>query len=109
MMGYFHVKKITLPPNILKLTSCQTNVILVGIQGCDEREGSNPSWFNQIEASKVAEIIRKLVAVTELNKTNFEDPYWDMLLRHCSDNNSYQGCPLPEWLAQDLEEEEYGR
>lgn len=41
-------------------------VLFIGIQGCDEREGSNPSWFNRIEASKVAEIIRKLVAVTEL-------------------------------------------
>ncbi|GMP60699.1 hypothetical protein CsSME_00023453 [Camellia sinensis var. sinensis] len=26
----------------------------------------------------------------------FTDPYWDKLLWHCFDNNSYQGCPLPE-------------
>ncbi|KAJ0981677.1 hypothetical protein J5N97_009932 [Dioscorea zingiberensis] len=37
-------------------------VLFVGIQGCDEREGSNPSWFNRIEASKVIEIIRKLTS-----------------------------------------------
>lgn len=35
-------------------------VLFIGIQGCDEREGSNPSWFNRIEASKVVDIIRKL-------------------------------------------------
>uniref|UniRef100_A0A0D9VPT7 RNA helicase n=1 Tax=Leersia perrieri TaxID=77586 RepID=A0A0D9VPT7_9ORYZ len=35
-------------------------VLFVGIQGCDEREGNNPSWFNRIEASKVVSIIRKL-------------------------------------------------
>lgn len=35
-------------------------VLFKGIQGCDEREGSNPSWFNRIEVSKVIEIIRKL-------------------------------------------------
>ncbi|KAJ4786836.1 P-loop containing nucleoside triphosphate hydrolases superfamily protein [Rhynchospora pubera] len=35
-------------------------VLFVGIQGCDEREGNNPSWFNRIEASKVVEIIRKI-------------------------------------------------
>ncbi|RCV46448.1 hypothetical protein SETIT_9G532900v2 [Setaria italica] len=28
-------------------------VLFVGIQGCDEREGTNPSWFNRIEVSKV--------------------------------------------------------
>ncbi|GER34276.1 P-loop containing nucleoside triphosphatehydrolases superfamily protein [Striga asiatica] len=36
-------------------------LIFMGIQGCDEREGSNPSWFNRIEASKVVEIIRVLI------------------------------------------------
>lgn len=36
-----------------------------------------------------------------------QDPYWDKLLRHCCDNNSYQGCPPPE--RQDLEEEDYAQ
>ncbi|KAL9161630.1 hypothetical protein ABFS82_07G034200 [Erythranthe guttata] len=36
-------------------------MLFIGIQGCDEREGSNPSWFNRIEASKVVEIIRVLI------------------------------------------------
>ncbi|KAI3469598.1 hypothetical protein Pfo_026261 [Paulownia fortunei] len=36
-------------------------LLFLGIQGCDEREGSNPSWFNRIEASKVVEIIRVLI------------------------------------------------
>ncbi|KAG8096036.1 hypothetical protein GUJ93_ZPchr0013g37662 [Zizania palustris] len=35
-------------------------VLFVGIQGCDEKEGNNPSWFNRIEASKVVSIIRNL-------------------------------------------------
>ncbi|KAI3904758.1 hypothetical protein MKW92_002454 [Papaver armeniacum] len=51
-------------------------VLFAGVQGCNEREGNNPSWFNRIEASK--------------------DPYWDKLLRYCFDNDSYQGCDLPE-------------
>ncbi|KAK6130222.1 hypothetical protein DH2020_036032 [Rehmannia glutinosa] len=36
-------------------------LLFIGIQGCDEREGSNPSWFNRIEASKVVEMIRVLI------------------------------------------------
>ncbi|KAM7257595.1 hypothetical protein ACFE04_013336 [Oxalis oulophora] len=36
-------------------------VLFNGIQGCDEREGSNPSWFNRIEASKVVETIQELL------------------------------------------------
>ncbi|XP_062209956.1 probable RNA helicase SDE3 [Phragmites australis] len=35
-------------------------VLFVGIQGCDEREDNNPSWFNRIEVSKVVSIIRNL-------------------------------------------------
>lgn len=26
----------------------------------------------------------------------WQDPYWHQLLWYCSDNNSYQGCALPE-------------
>ncbi|GAB2217620.1 hypothetical protein Droror1_Dr00000820 [Drosera rotundifolia] len=37
-------------------------VLFFGIQGCDEREGNNPSWFNRIEASKVVEMVKKLTA-----------------------------------------------
>ncbi|XVE81647.1 hypothetical protein DITRI_Ditri15bG0082000 [Diplodiscus trichospermus] len=37
-------------------------IYFFGIQGCDEREGSNPSWFNRIEASKVVEIVKSLTA-----------------------------------------------
>lgn len=35
-------------------------LLFFGIQGCDEREGNNPSWFNRFEASKVVDIIRRL-------------------------------------------------
>nr|XP_043619142.1 probable RNA helicase SDE3 [Erigeron canadensis] len=36
-------------------------VIFLGVQGVDEREGNNPSWFNRIEASEVVEIIIDLI------------------------------------------------
>ncbi|XP_057771655.1 probable RNA helicase SDE3 [Salvia miltiorrhiza] len=36
-------------------------LLFIGIQGCDEREGSNPSWFNRIEASKTVEMIKVLI------------------------------------------------
>ncbi|KAG9451958.1 hypothetical protein H6P81_004862 [Aristolochia fimbriata] len=161
-------------------------VLYVGIQGCDEREGNNPSWFNRFEASKVVEIISRLSGSTDVTEEDIgvitpyrqqvakikealqaigmegvkvgsveqfqgqerrviiistvrstvkhnefdsrhnlgfltnpkrlnvsvtraksllvivgnpyiitKDPYWDKLLRYCSDNNSYQGCMLP--------------
>ncbi|KAL8205981.1 hypothetical protein R6Q57_009532 [Mikania cordata] len=35
-------------------------VLFIGVQGVDEREGNNPSWFNRIEASEVVEVISKL-------------------------------------------------
>lgn len=37
-------------------------MVFYGIQGCDEREGNNPSWFNRIEISKVIETIKRLTA-----------------------------------------------
>lgn len=172
-------------------------VLFIGIQGCDEREGNNPSWFNRIEISKVVEIIRKLKRTTDLEDSDIgvitpyrqqvtklkktledkldmpdvkvgsveqfqgqerqviiistvrstvkhnefdrlhylgflsnprrfnvaitrarslliiignphiisKDPYWDRLLRYCADNNSYQGCPLPE--RQEFSEEDF--
>lgn len=162
-------------------------VLFLGIQGCDEREGNNPSWFNRIEASKVVEVIKKLTASGNLSEEDIgvitpyrqqvlkikkvleglemvdvkvgsveqfqgqerrviivstvrstikhnefdrtyclgflsnprrfnvaitraisllviignphiitKDRYWSKLLWHCADNNSYQGCPLPD-------------
>ncbi|XWS13673.1 hypothetical protein CRYUN_Cryun36dG0058500 [Craigia yunnanensis] len=162
-------------------------VFFFGIQGCDEREGSNPSWFNRIEASKVVEIVksltnsgilsqedigvitpyrqqvlklkkafenletpdikvgsveqfqgqeRKVIIISTVRSTvkhnEFDrthclgflsnprrfnvaitraisllvivgnphiiakDPYWSKLIWRCADNNSYQGCALPE-------------
>ncbi|KAI7729924.1 hypothetical protein M8C21_001227 [Ambrosia artemisiifolia] len=35
-------------------------VYFLGVQGVDEREGNNPSWFNRIEASEVVEVILNL-------------------------------------------------
>ncbi|KAK3190088.1 hypothetical protein Dsin_029649 [Dipteronia sinensis] len=166
-------------------------VIFFGLQGCDEREGSNPSWFNRFEVSKVVDVINRLIENGNLNEEdigvitpyrqqvlklknaleNFDmpdikvgsveqfqgqerkviivstvrstikhndfdrkhclgflsnprrfnvavtraisllivignphivskDPYWHKLLWYCSDNNSYQGCVLPERLEE---------
>ncbi|CAI9262711.1 unnamed protein product [Lactuca saligna] len=36
-------------------------VVFKGVQGVDEREGNNPSWFNRIEASEVVEVIMDLI------------------------------------------------
>lgn len=35
-------------------------VLFKGVQGVDEREGNNPSWFNRIEVSDVVEVIISL-------------------------------------------------
>lgn len=59
-------------------------VLFLGIQGCDEREGNNPSWFNRIEASKVVDIIKRLT--TTVRDINEEDigvitPYRQQVLK----------------------------
>lgn len=46
------------------------NVLFIGIQGSDEREGNNPSWFNRIEASKVIDLIKKLTASVDLKESD---------------------------------------
>lgn len=58
-------------------------VFFFGIQGCDEREGSNPSWFNRIEASKVVEIVSSLTASGVLNKEDIGviTPYRQQVLK----------------------------
>ncbi|PNT78149.1 hypothetical protein BRADI_1g74450v3 [Brachypodium distachyon] len=45
-------------------------VLFIGIQGCDEREGNNPSWFNRIEASKVVNIIRTLTSDGDVSEAD---------------------------------------
>ncbi|KAJ9557082.1 hypothetical protein OSB04_011696 [Centaurea solstitialis] len=43
------------------LLNAEFPVLFMGVQGVDEREGNNPSWFNRIEASEVVEIIMSLI------------------------------------------------
>lgn len=177
-------------------------LLFVGVQGCDEREGTNPSWFNRIEVSKVVEIIKKLTLSKNLGENDIgvitpyrqqvqkikislerldipnikvgsveqfqgqekpviiistvrstikhnefdrtyclgfltnprrfnvaitrarclliiignphiisKDLYWNELLWHCSDNESYCGCGLPErkeFVPKDLMAKDYG-
>ncbi|KAI3408241.1 uncharacterized protein J3R85_020417, partial [Psidium guajava] len=179
------------------LPNMEFPVLFIGIQGCDEREGNNPSWFNRIEASKVVDFIQKLRDSSSLSEADIgvitpyqqqvvkikkvletydmtgvkvgsveqfqgqereivivstvrstlkhaefdrahclgflsnprrfnvavtrarsllviignphvvsKDPHWEKLLQYCVDNNSYQGCPLPEEAEEEEEEEE---
>lgn len=174
------------------LPNKEFRVIFYGVQGFDEREGNNPSWFNRFEVSKVVEIIneldrlninetdigvitpyrqqatkisevlvnydiydikvgsveqfqgqeREIIIVSSVRSTVkhnvFDKTYslgfisnpkrfnvaitraksllvivgnphiickdtnWNQLLWYCVDNNSYQGCPLPD--RQELED-----
>lgn len=58
-------------------------VLFVGIQGCDEREGNNPSWFNRIEASKVVQIVNKLIAGGKIREEDIGiiTPYKQQVLK----------------------------
>ncbi|XP_065863274.1 probable RNA helicase SDE3 [Euphorbia lathyris] len=58
-------------------------VLFFGIQGCDEREGNNPSWFNRIEASKVVEVVNKLIAEGNLEEVDIGviTPYRQQVLK----------------------------
>ncbi|KAM7280885.1 hypothetical protein ACFE04_008019 [Oxalis oulophora] len=58
-------------------------ILFFGIQGCDEREGSNPSWFNRIEASKVVEIIQELLGGGKLTENDIGviAPYRQQVLK----------------------------
>lgn len=65
------------------LPNTEFPVLFSGIQGCDEREGSNPSWFNRIEASKVAEYVKYLIENKELTEEDIGviTPYRQQVLK----------------------------
>ncbi|GKV42430.1 hypothetical protein SLEP1_g49837 [Rubroshorea leprosula] len=65
------------------LPNKQFPVLFFGIQGCDEREGNNPSWFNRIEASKVIEFTRSLLASGNLSEEEIGiiTPYRQQVLK----------------------------
>ncbi|KAH7522288.1 hypothetical protein FEM48_Zijuj07G0122400 [Ziziphus jujuba var. spinosa] len=58
-------------------------VLFFGIQGFDEREGSNPSWFNRVEASKVVEVIKRLTFSSNFNEEDIGviTPYRQQVLK----------------------------
>ncbi|CAL9750427.1 unnamed protein product [Musa acuminata subsp. burmannicoides] len=78
-------------------------VLFVGIQGCDEREGNNPSWFNRIEASKVVEIIRKLRRNTDVNEDDIGviTPYRQQVLKL---KKALESLELPELKVGSVEQ-----
>lgn len=78
-------------------------VLFIGIQGCDEREGSNPSWFNRIEVSKVIEIIRKLRRNTDLcdDDIGVITPYRQQVLKL---KKALQSLEMPELQVGSVEQ-----
>ncbi|CAK8539192.1 unnamed protein product [Lathyrus sativus] len=58
-------------------------VLFFGIQGCDEREGNNPSWFNRIEVSKVVETVKRLIAGGKITEEDIGiiTPYKQQVLK----------------------------
>ncbi|XP_004511390.1 probable RNA helicase SDE3 [Cicer arietinum] len=58
-------------------------VLFFGIQGCDEREGNNPSWFNRIEVSKVVETVGRLIAGGKIGEEDIGiiTPYRQQVLK----------------------------
>ncbi|KAI4317867.1 hypothetical protein L6164_025698 [Bauhinia variegata] len=58
-------------------------VLFFGIQGCDEREGNNPSWFNRIEVSKVVEVVKRLTAFGNITEQDIGiiAPYRQQVLK----------------------------
>ncbi|KAL5098655.1 hypothetical protein RYX36_002982 [Vicia faba] len=58
-------------------------VLFFGIQGCDEREGNNPSWFNRIEVSKVVETVKRLIAGGKITEEDIGiiTPYRQQVLK----------------------------
>ncbi|CAN0896914.1 Probable RNA helicase SDE3 [Linum grandiflorum] len=58
-------------------------IIFFGIQGLDEREGNNPSWFNRIEVSKVVEVIKKLISCEDISECDIGviTPYRQQVLK----------------------------
>ncbi|KAK7308013.1 hypothetical protein VNO77_41569 [Canavalia gladiata] len=58
-------------------------ILFFGIQGCDEREGNNPSWFNRVEASKLVEVVRRLISGGKLGEEDIGiiTPYRQQVLK----------------------------
>ncbi|XP_073287126.1 probable RNA helicase SDE3 [Primulina huaijiensis] len=58
-------------------------LLFIGIQGCDEREGSNPSWFNRTEVSKVVDVIEDLIESQGLKEEDIGviTPYRQQVLK----------------------------
>jgi helicase MOV-10 len=69
--------------NSVSLPNKDFPVLFWGVQGCDEREGNNPSWFNRTEASKVMEIIRKIVKNDDITSADIGviTPYRQQVLK----------------------------
>ncbi|KAJ6351264.1 hypothetical protein OIU78_007227 [Salix suchowensis] len=78
-------------------------VLFFGIQGCDEREGNNPSWFNRIEASKVVEIIKKLTTRGNLSDSDIGviTPYRQQVLKL---KNTLENMDMPDIKVGSVEQ-----
>ena len=56
--------------DLLDLPNKEFPVLFVGVQGCEEREGSSPSWFNRTEVAKVVEIVRRIKLPVDFSESN---------------------------------------
>ncbi|KAK4266320.1 hypothetical protein QN277_027262 [Acacia crassicarpa] len=78
-------------------------VLFFGIQGCDEREGSNPSWFNRIEVSKVIELVKKLTTGGNMKEEDIGiiTPYRQQVLKI---KQTLESIDLPEIKVGSVEQ-----
>ncbi|CAA7399190.1 unnamed protein product [Spirodela intermedia] len=88
---------------LLDIPNKQFPVLFVGIQGCDEREGSNPSWFNRTEVSKVVEIVRKVRAAVDLMESDIGviTPYRQQVIKL---RKAFESLDVPDVKIGSVEE-----
>ncbi|XP_028773549.1 probable RNA helicase SDE3 [Neltuma alba] len=78
-------------------------VLFFGIQGCDEREGCNPSWFNRVEVSKVIELVKRLTAGGNMKEEDIGiiTPYRQQVLKI---KQTLESIDLPEIKVGSVEQ-----
>lgn len=78
-------------------------VLFFGIQGCDEREGNNPSWFNRIEVSKVTELVKRLMTGGNMKEEDIGiiTPYRQQVLKI---KQTLESIDLPEIKVGSVEQ-----
>ncbi|XP_022761080.1 probable RNA helicase SDE3 [Durio zibethinus] len=96
-------EKLSFLKSVKFLPNKEFPVFFFGIQGCDEREGSNPSWFNRIEASKVVEIVTSLTAsgIVSHEDIGVITPYRQQVLKL---NKAFENLEIPDIKVGSVEQ-----